>query len=425
MAVGKTSVVVLIWGLGLAVSNLDDGIVPEDWQAPPQATELAAAVGSQYRVQVRRPETVVGDTSGEGEIIDMASATGKYDAGFVCQQHSLESLLGADKWAVDAHLVQIDPILSKSERFGSIVHHMDIFACTSDVHSEAAALHTRAQQSDWCSSDVFLQSSCKQLMWAYDRGAETFKMPEEAAILIGPSAGFDHILFQTHYLLPLDYVVGKDSPIRDSSGFELVFDTKLRPHDSGLFGFLDCSISLPPNRQDFVFRNHINSQTLANMIAADLLEFGKVTPFAVHLHAHGHATAVVLEHYRGEQKLRTYDSIIPFHGYGKDQTFKHLPADAEPILAGDSLTFACTYSTTSAEQAIHYGVSHGDEMCGPVVLYYPHARGMNGYNVVNMHEGGSQSRDEDTSAADVMQQLKHPSGHPTDLQAAMQMHMHG
>merc|ERR1712166_882698 len=118
---GKTSVVVLIWGLGLAVSNIDDGIVPEDWQAPPQATELAAAVGSQYRVQVRRPETVVGDTSGEGEIIDMASATGKYDAGFVCQQHSLESLLGADKWAVDAHLVQIDPILTKSERFGSIV----------------------------------------------------------------------------------------------------------------------------------------------------------------------------------------------------------------------------------------------------------------------------------------------------------------
>jgi hypothetical protein len=93
-----------------------------------------------------------------------------------------------------------------------------------------------------------------------------------------------------------------------------------------------------------------------------------------------------LEHYRNNVLIGTYGEINPFHGYGHDQTFFHLTGSQtneqdsgtttiEPLLEGDSLTFVCTYDSTSVNHNMRHGVSHGDEMCAPLVLYYPKARG--------------------------------------------------
>ena len=41
------------------------------------------------------------------------------------------------------------------------------------------------------------------------------------------------------------------------------------------------------------------------MIAPDLLQYGYVKPFAVHLHAHNYAKSVKLEHYRNGKMLKT------------------------------------------------------------------------------------------------------------------------
>lgn len=258
----KTLMAVLIWGLG--------------------------PVDSQYRVQVRRPVTMVGGTSGGGEIIDLASATGKYDAGFVCQPRD------ADKWkvGVDAHWVQIDPILSKSERFGSIVHHMDIFACASDVHAETAALRTRAQQPAWGAHDAFLQSRCKQLIWAYDPGAESFKGPEEAAVL----AGTDHILTQTHYALPC----------RSTTPQTLSW-CSTRSCGHMIRGYSGLWITpLTCRRTANILCSEITSSQ--NAREYDCSRFSPVwgsnsacTPSA------WACDRVALEHYRGEQKPRTYE----------------------------------------------------------------------------------------------------------------------
>ena len=86
----------------------------------------------------------------------------------------------------------------------------------------------------------------------------------------------------------------------------------------------------------------------------------------------------------GGEELSTYAQLVPFHGYGADQTFMELPESVESIKAGDSLTFTCIFNSTSSKRPIQYGVSHGDEMCAPVVIYYPHVRGMAGYDVMNM-----------------------------------------
>ena len=41
---------------------------------------------------------------------------------------------------------------------------------------------------------------------------------------------------------------------------------------------------------------------------------------------------------------------------------------------GDSLTFHCIFDTRDTDSPINYGVSHGDEMCAPLILYFPHLK---------------------------------------------------
>ena len=102
-------------------------------------------------------------------------------------------------------------------------------------------------------------------------------------------------------------------------------------------------------------------------------------------------------------KLQSYDQIETFHGYGTDQTFRHLPIDAETILKGDSLTFVCTFNSIGNSNSIYYGVSHGDEMCAPLILYYPHVKGKQGNTNVNMISFEiSKTRKDDVSGSKII-----------------------
>jgi hypothetical protein len=367
---------------------------------------------TQFSAHLRFPPTVVGSAAGKEEIIDLKSQEGHPDAGFVCMSFSLPELLG-DRYSADSHLIQMKPVVTEIEKYGSIVHHMDIFSCKGEaVKNEEMNLKTRSQQSTWCSHDQFLDTgSCRQLLWVYDRGAKIFNMPPEAGILVGPSSGFDHVLLQIHYLLPETYQIGIDTPLVDSSGFELKFDATLREHSSSLIGFLDFSINVPPHSSHYTFKNHIDSKSLANMVANDFLKYRYIQPFGLHLHAHNHAISVRLEHYRQDVQLATYDLINPFHGYGVDQTFHHLVGKngktVDRILPGDSLTFVCVFDTTNVNRATFYGVSHGDEMCAPILMYYPHVSGPAGYEDVNMISfDTSHYRDMDVNMADTMKYLQ-------------------
>ena len=109
------------------------------------------------------------------------------------------------------------------------------------------------------------------------------------------------------------------------------------------------------------------------------------------------ATATVLAFFLAHHTLR----------YGHDQTFIHLPKDATPFRAGDSLTFTCVFDSTTAKHAVHYGVSHGDEMCAPIILYYPHQRGNAGYSVNNfVGFEEAHTRAEDRSEGEVVSMLR-------------------
>ncbi len=270
---------------------------------------------------MRFPASKVGENFGAGTVIDLAGQPGEYDAGFVCRTFSWAELRGPEHADKDAHLVRVEPVVTKIKDYGSVIHHMDIFVCTEDVMDESASLGgNRRQESEWCSQDKFVDTSCRRLLWAYDRGAAVFDYPEEAGVLVGPSTGFTHAVLQLHYLLPETYRANRladpaaHPPLVDSSGFELVLDTQLRPYDAGLFAFLDTTINVPVGARAFVFDNHADSVSLARLLAGDLLEYDEVHPFAVHLHAHNFARSVTLKHYRGDKELRKYGELKPFHG---------------------------------------------------------------------------------------------------------------
>ena len=141
----------------------------------------------------------------------------------------------------------------------------------------------------------------------------------------------------------------------------------------------------------------------------------------VHAHSHEHATKVVLRRTRGG-RTETLFELAPYCGYvtcpeplcriaascvgcryryGACQHFHDLPG-APTLQAGDSLEFVCTCVTrlnrappcrvvascagrrcrydNADAHTLAYGISRGNEMCGPLVIYTPHeaARGMAG-----------------------------------------------
>ena len=53
-------------------------------------------------------------------------------------------------------------------------------------------------------------------------------------------------------------------------------------------------LSLPPRKPRYHFTARLSSTELVNLIGPDFAHFGEVQPFAAHLHAHDHATAVWL-----------------------------------------------------------------------------------------------------------------------------------
>ena len=316
-------------------------------------------------ISIRAPEAKIGGA--DDVIINLENNKGIKDAGFRCHAYDLRPALKQD-----VHVVQIKPFVSALTNEADVIHHMDIFTCQPRI--ETSFPKGWKERNDWCAMEQFINDqSCIQMIWAYDRGALTYKFPPEAGIRLGPTVGFTHLMLQIHYLLPKGYIVGKGDGFLDSSGFDLYTDVP-RNVDSHLFGFLDQGLLLPPQKNKFKFSVHLSSVDLAMLVGPDMAHFGEVQPFAVHLHAHDHGKALWLEHFRFGKKIGEYASIDPFHGYGRDQTFIHVPKSAPPLRPGDSLTFHCIFDTRDTDSPINYGVSHGDEMCAPLILYFPHLK---------------------------------------------------
>jgi hypothetical protein len=165
---------------------------------------------------------------------------------------------------------------------------------------------------------------------------------------------------------------------------------------------------LPAGHERYDYSIRTATDRLAHMLRHDITMYGEVHPVAVHLHMHNHGRQTWLEHHRGGQQLAEVGRIDQYKGFGVDQSFfvvdasmdraaqEHSAKEAadghftwrpttEGIREGDQLAMHCVFDTrcryatplndANCEKAaadIHYGLSHGDEMCGALMMYYPH-----------------------------------------------------
>ena len=122
------------------------------------------------------------------------------------------------------------------------------------------------------------------------------------------------------------------------------------------------------------------------MLKNDLAKFGGVQPFAVHLHTHKNGRKLWWEHRRGGRVIGEYGRFDKYRGYGPQQSFMHLnnslnpeslqsefsQGDGAKLEENDSLVVNCEFDTTDVKSPIRYGTNHGEEMCGFLMMYYPH-----------------------------------------------------
>ena len=156
-----------------------------------------------------------GSKHAEVEVIDSVKNKQVLTASVVrCHAYDLRPALKQD-----VHVVQIKPFVSALTNEADVIHHMDIFTCQPSI--ETSFPNGWKERNDWCAMEQFINDqSCIQMIWAYDRGALTYKFPPEAGIRLGPTVGFTHLMLQIHYLLPKGYIVGKGDGFLDSSGFQ-------------------------------------------------------------------------------------------------------------------------------------------------------------------------------------------------------------
>jgi len=163
---------------------------------------------------------------------------------------------------------------------------------------------------------------------------------------------------------------------------------KLNPYrpdvvDAGVLTIMKTTMKLKPGKDETlvhysvgqeneVYANHLKDDFIQKAEDGSLLEDSNagVTILAVHLHAHDSAKRMKLsvESPLGDKYIVKY--IDEYGGYGTDQNF-FLLNNRVRVRKEDSIVVDCTFDTSKIKNDVYYGTNHNEEMCGPILMYYP------------------------------------------------------
>jgi len=314
------------------------------------------------------------------------------------------------------HIVEFKPLVTRKKGLtfdDSIVHHIDVYLCTDELADYPTMIDPKSLPA-FEGRGV----ACDSMPWAYDRDARALVLPDLVGVAIGKGTPYKRLALEWHYLLARDGTKGlkhiKDH-ITDHSGIELIMTPDMRKHSIATFGVIDGSMRLPPGEKAYDFKMSTAGTRLDRMLGHDLGKYGELHPIASHLHMHAHGRKMWIEHERDKKKVGEFGHIGQYKGFGVDQSFfvidegnnRHLqaqyveenkeghmgkPKKIGSLKAGDELTTHCIFDTTckyavhdtdgatslsdkgceKATEPIKYGLSHGQEMCGILMMYYPH-----------------------------------------------------
>jgi len=239
--------------------------------------------------------------------------------------------------------------------------------------------------------------------------------------MIGAGSPYTRLALEWHYLMANDGRKGLkniEDHFTDHSGIVLKLTPDLRRHSAATLGFIGGNMQLPPGHERFDYGIRTSAGKLETIIGHDLDKYGQVHPLAAHLHMHNHGRQAWIEQHRESCEggicpaaagfPKEMARIDTYKGYGVDQSFFLVDAESDPkaaraarveaaaghfqwspstegIKAGDQLSMHCVFDTMckygidhsdptceKATEPIKYGLSHGQEMCGLLLMYYPH-----------------------------------------------------
>jgi len=307
------------------------------------------------------------------------------------------------------HIVKFEPLISRHKGLtfdGSIVHHMDIFLCSSGTNKRGDPKDHPVITGEF-GPMASPGAACNTMPWAYDRDAKALKLPDHVGIAVGKGTPYNSLVIEWHYLLaPGKHPkggLGMRHHFTDHSGVRFTMTKDLRRHSAATWGLMDMKMSLPSGHRRLHYKYRSKPDTISKVLGHDLKKYGTLKPVAVHLHTHNHGRQVWWDHIRDKKKIGEYGRINHYKGFGRDQSFwivdaqdsrrgkfsQFKPGKGEALKSGDTVQVNCVYDTRckyatakngamqngncrKTPERIQYGLSHGNEMCGFLMMYYPH-----------------------------------------------------
>uniref|UniRef100_A0AAG5DPF1 DOMON domain-containing protein n=1 Tax=Anopheles atroparvus TaxID=41427 RepID=A0AAG5DPF1_ANOAO len=266
-----------------------------------------------------------------------------------CKIQRLEPWLLAAKH----HVVQFEPLVDGHKV--SLVHHMEVFQCTMDVHVDIPAYDGN------CKDMPEEGRLCSKVMALWAMGAGTFTYPPEAGLPIGGPEFNPYIRLEVHFNNP-----HLEAGRIDSSGMRLTLVSKLRHHDAAIMElgleYTDKMV-IPPGQVAFPLTGYCIAECTGIALPPSGFEV-----FGSQLHTHLRGVRVLTRHFRGARELPTLSQDDFFsHHYQEIRQLRYKPR----VLPGDALVTTCYYDTRGYETTTLGGFSISDEMCVNYIHYYP------------------------------------------------------
>jgi len=297
---------------------------------------------------------------------------GTRSVGYRCAAIPIDRALGLDPGAAipPAQITGFGPRFEDGTGAEDIVHHMDVFACKGEPKDYTGM--------SGC-SDPFNLPECGPFVTVYDKGAGDYHFPDDVGVAVGEGTGATWFLIQTHYLMEKEPQDLTTLTSIGNSGFKMWFQVggAQRPHNARFAGIMDETLQVPETTQEYAYK--VPETSLQPFLQHDLDTFGNLTVFAGHLHAHDHCSGFYMYLRRRDERQEwaqwdQFSSIAPYGGYGANQTMQDFgPAsntgERIELRGGEELRIRCTWR--NPHPYLGYGTDNGEEMCGPILMYYP------------------------------------------------------
>ncbi|CAF1205461.1 unnamed protein product [Rotaria magnacalcarata] len=273
------------------------------------------------------------------------------DTTYYCKVFKSPSPFLAKRHAI-AHKVLID---SRNEH---LVHHLDLFECTSED-----AIDDDKLPDGICDEIFTVVGMCySKLATAWAIGADVMTLyPEEAGYTVTTNVSSKYFMIKIHYDNPR-----QASNLRDSSGIRFYLANELRKFDLGyvLLGTISSpgSLAIPPQAEQFIVDSYCPPEATRNFPSSGV----NIVSALPHTHLQGYSVWT---------KLIRNNTAVQYLFNAESFNFNYQFANQLPktikIYPGDAFATRCIYKTTDKNDITLGGQRTKDEMCFQTFSYYP------------------------------------------------------